>query len=38
MSLAEDGGMVELVMAERHPELSADALTKIGNCYTFIMR
>ncbi|ETZ32612.1 hypothetical protein L843_4139 [Mycobacterium intracellulare MIN_061107_1834] len=38
MSLNEAGDYVEAVMRERHPTLTKQALTAIGNFYTFQMR
>ena len=38
LSLKEAGDFVESVMHKRHPELSARALTRIGNYYTYLVR
>lgn len=38
MSLNEAGDYVEAVMHERHPTLTKQSLTAIGNFYTFQMR
>ena len=38
LSLDEAGDFVEVVMHERHPELSAEAIACIGNCYMYQMR
>ncbi len=38
LTLNEAGDYVESVMHDRHPELSAEALTSIGNYYTYLMR
>jgi hypothetical protein len=38
LSLNEAGDFVESVMRDRHPELSKEALTAIGNYYTYLMR
>jgi hypothetical protein len=38
LSLNEAGDYVEVVMRERHPELTAKALEAISNYYTFLMR
>lgn len=38
LSLNEAGDFVESVMHDRYPELSKEALTAIGNYYTYLMR
>lgn len=38
LTLNEAGDYVESVMHNRHPELSREALTSIGNYYTYLMR
>lgn len=38
LTLNEAGDYVESVMHNRHPELSKEALTSIGNYYTYLMR
>lgn len=38
LSLNEAGDYVESVMHERHPNFSLEALTSIGNYYTYLMR
>ncbi|WP_301123839.1 hypothetical protein [Mycolicibacterium fortuitum] len=38
LSLSEAGDYVESVMRDRHPELSAESLECIGNCFTYQMR
>jgi len=38
LTLNEAGDYVESVMHDRHPELSAETLTSIGNYYTYLMR
>lgn len=37
-SLIEGGEFVKSVMADRHPELSQQALASIGHYYTYLMR
>lgn len=32
------GDLVELTMHERHPELSREALTAVGNYYTYVQK
>ncbi|CPR82932.1 Uncharacterised protein [Mycobacteroides abscessus subsp. abscessus] len=38
MSLNDAGDYVEAVMHERHPDLSRQALTAIGNYFTYLAR
>jgi hypothetical protein len=38
LTLNEAGDFVESVMQERHPDLTAEAIACIGNCYVYLMR
>lgn len=37
-SLAEIGEEVESILHERHPELSPDALERLGNYFTYLVK
>lgn len=38
LTLSEGGQAVMAIMAERHPELSAEAVNALGRYYTYLVR